>query len=102
MLVLDIRTPDEYADGHVCDAVLVPTPTPPLSELELEVLKAGLRAVAAERPPEPVYVYCKKGVRARVAVEILRGLGVSATSIGGVEREPLPSMLRGGELAWCA
>lgn len=69
-LVVDVREPSEYVEGHVPGAVLMP----------LSVLPAR----AAELPRnEPVYVVCQSGGRSVEAVERLRRLGVQAVSVNG-------------------
>jgi len=63
-LVLDVRTPGEYADGHVPGALNVP-------HTEIE-------SWLAERAPAPdteVVVYCETGVRAARAEAALREAG---------------------------
>jgi len=77
-MVLDVREPAEWAEtGIVSGAVLIP-----LAEVEA-------RAVAELRVNEPVYVLCKRGVRARTAAETLVGLGFIKVIV-----------VEGGLLAW--
>jgi rhodanese-related sulfurtransferase len=60
VLILDVRTPGEYAEGHVPGAKNVPYDQigPRLSELDLT-------------PDRPVVVYCKSGKRAAKAAQAL-------------------------------
>ena len=72
-VLLDVRTDEEFAAGHAPGAVHLP-----LARIE-----------AGERPDigkdRKVYVYCRTGRRAAVAVEILREDGFSdLTNIGGL------------------
>lgn len=97
MVILDIRTPAEYAAGHLPGAILVPTPLPPLSEWQTQVLRDRLQKLQLD-PRLPVYVYCKKGVRAKLAVDHLRSLGFEAMSLGGVEGGWLSDQLEAGYL----
>jgi rhodanese-related sulfurtransferase len=60
--LLDVRTPDEYRQGHLRGAVLVP-----LSDLERRV-----REVPRNRT---VLVYCAVGSRSRMAAGLLAGKG---------------------------
>ncbi|MCL4454110.1 MAG: rhodanese-like domain-containing protein [Deinococcus sp.] len=77
-LVLDVRQPEEYAQGHVKGAKLIP-----LGEIE---------ARAAEVPDSvPVYVICHSGNRSAQASKILAAKG--KRDIRNVE---------GGILAWQA
>jgi rhodanese-related sulfurtransferase len=68
--LIDVRQPDEYLDGHVPGAVLVP----------LNDLPDRLR----ELPPErPLYVICRTGARSAAAVEFLTEMHVDAINIAG-------------------
>jgi rhodanese-related sulfurtransferase len=61
-MLLDVRTAEEFADGHAPGAVNIP-----LRELE---------ARAGEVPQDrPVVVYCEHGGRATLAASQLRGRG---------------------------
>jgi phage shock protein E len=74
--ILDVRQPDEFAAGHVANAVLIP-----LGELQTRV---------SEVPNDmPVYVICRSGNRSRQASEILVASGFK--DVRNVE---------GGVLAW--
>lgn len=61
-LLVDVREPSEWAEGHLPDAVHVP-----LSQL-------GSRAHELD-PSRPVIVYCKSGVRSERAALLLGQLG---------------------------
>jgi rhodanese-related sulfurtransferase len=63
-LLLDVRTPEEFAAGHVPGATLVPVQ-------ELEARAAEL----AEYEQRGVITYCEVGGRAGKAAEILRAAG---------------------------
>lgn len=104
--VLDIRTHSEYAHGHICGALLIPTPYPPLTREEMAELHSRLNSFLWDYNPgsiAPIYVYCKKGIRAKMAVEYLKSLGYKRTEfIGGVEVEPLKSIIKkGGRVVYC-
>jgi phage shock protein E len=66
-VVLDVRSPDEYAAGHVPGAVNVPV-TGKGSE-------AFDKAVAAIDRDKPVLVHCRSGVRSAKAVAKMREMG---------------------------
>ncbi|BDO43054.1 rhodanese-like domain-containing protein [Cellulomonas sp. NTE-D12] len=76
-LVIDVREPHEYVDGHVPGARLLPVDHVPLRTTELP-------------RRERVYVVCESGNRARSVVGMLRAQGLDALS------------LRGGTAAWRA
>lgn len=65
-LVLDVRTPEEYAGGHVPGAMNIP----------YDQLPGRLDDVQASHDDE-VVVYCQTGRRAAKAEETLRGAGFS-------------------------
>ncbi|HUX04127.1 MAG TPA: rhodanese-like domain-containing protein [Acidimicrobiales bacterium] len=71
-LVLDVREPHEYVQGHVPGARLVPLATVP--------------DVVHELPSgEPIYVICQSGSRSRLAAQHLSHIGRDArTVVGGV------------------
>jgi rhodanese-related sulfurtransferase len=70
--LLDVRTPEEFAGGHVEGARNVP----------VDELTAGLASVPRGRP---VVVYCASGMRsARAAAELARA-GFDARDLGGID-----------------
>lgn len=66
-LFLDVRSPEEYAAGHVPGAVNIPYDEVPARVSEIEA-----------RRGEPVVVYCEKGPRASKAMAVLERAGFSA------------------------
>jgi hydroxyacylglutathione hydrolase len=66
-VVLDVRRPLEWADGHVAGAVHIP-----FHELPRR---------AGEIPPGEVWVYCRTGYRSTVAASILAAAGRQVISI---------------------
>jgi phage shock protein E len=62
LLVLDVRTPEEYASGHVPGAVNIP----------YDQLPARIAEVPRDRD---VVLYCRSGRRAALAAEVLAGQG---------------------------
>jgi phage shock protein E len=62
--LLDVRTPEEYAEGHIPGAVNIP-----LDELEQRL------AEVPAAPDGELVVYCVSGLRARTAMETLSGRG---------------------------
>ena len=67
--VLDVRTPEEYAEGHVPGAVLLP-----LQELQERW---------EEVPEGDVLVICRSGARSATAVKALNGAGRTTTNVAG-------------------
>jgi phage shock protein E len=101
-VILDIRTPEEYARGHLVGAVLVPTPLPPLDTRQRFDLWSKLREVTTDKSTiEPLFVYCKKGVRAGMAKHMLEQMGFTrVVSLGGVEVPEMQQAIRTGKLEW--
>ena len=75
--VLDVRTPDEFAGGHLAGAVNVDVLAPDFRQ-RVEVL--GLPADA------PGYLYCRSGNRSGQAEGILNEMGhAGAVNVGGFD-----------------
>ena len=72
-VLLDVRSPQEYREGHIPGSVNVP-----LQSLAVEgAVRAGKDA--------PLFVYCHSGARSRQAVSLLARMGyVNAKNIGGI------------------
>ncbi len=72
VLLLDVRTSEEYADGHIPGSVLKPYDE--IADSFVEVDKS-----------RPVAVYCRSGRRSAIAVETLRGMGyTNVWDLGGI------------------
>jgi rhodanese-related sulfurtransferase len=72
---VDVRQPEEYVEGHVPGAMLIPLAEVPdrLAEVPTGV---------------PVYVVCRSGARSDRAAQVLLAAGVDARNVAG------------GTLAW--
>ncbi len=74
-LVVDVRTPAEYASGHVAGARNV--------DVNGGQFEAALDSVDRTRP---VYLYCRTGRRSGAAAETLTRMGFrSVTNVGGFD-----------------
>jgi rhodanese-related sulfurtransferase len=71
-LLLDVRTPGEFAGGHVPGAVNVP----------LDALDGRLADLAPHRDGE-IYVICQSGGRSAVASERLAAAGFEPVNVAG-------------------
>jgi len=72
-LLLDVRQPDEYRQGHIPGARNVPMQK--LRDFMLEVTDRQT----------PLYVYCLSGGRAGLAVKALKGVGFTLVyNLGGI------------------
>lgn len=69
-VVIDVREPDEYAEGHVPGAPLIP-----LGEV--------MERVDEFPAVDEVLIICKVGGRSMRAAEYLRGQGIDAVNIAG-------------------
>ncbi|MDN4483040.1 rhodanese-like domain-containing protein [Demequina lignilytica] len=68
VVVIDVRTPAEYAEGHLPEAV------------NIDVQGADFDAQVAALDPEGEYaVYCRSGNRSRAAIEEMAADGVEGT-----------------------
>lgn len=63
--VVDVRTPEEYAKGHIKNSVLANWKVRKEFELRTDTLDKS----------KPVYLYCLAGVRSHAAAEFLRSKG---------------------------
>jgi rhodanese-related sulfurtransferase len=64
LLILDVRTPQEFGEGHIKNARLIP-----VAEL------GGRIAEIAAWKEKPVLVYCRSGGRSASAAQMLVGAG---------------------------
>ena len=76
--IIDVRTPQEFAEGHIAGAELVDISQPDFAD----------RIAALDRE-STYFVYCRSDNRSGVATEMMLGMGF--TSI---------FELRGGTVAW--
>jgi NADPH-dependent 2,4-dienoyl-CoA reductase/sulfur reductase-like enzyme/rhodanese-related sulfurtransferase len=69
-LILDVRTPSEFAAGNIPGAVNIP----------VDELRARLQEIPRDRE---IAAYCQVGQRGYLATRILRQMGFPASNIGG-------------------
>ncbi len=74
-VVIDVRTPEEYAAGHLDGAQLI------------DVQDPGFADAVGQLPRDGHYlVYCRSGNRAGGAVAIMQDLGFTdVTNVGGID-----------------
>lgn len=71
VVTLDVRTPEEFAEGHLPGAV------------NLDVSGSDFPARIAELDPEATYaVYCRTGNRSQAAVEYMAQTGLTVAHLG--------------------
>lgn len=78
-LVVDVRTQEEFAEGHVCDAVLLPLD---------EITQDSVAAVVSDKA-QKVLIYCRSGRRSALAAEAIAGMGYEKVyDFGGIQDWP--------------
>lgn len=79
-LVLDVRSPAEFASGHVEGAINLP----------LDTFAQSIESVAPDKQ-QPLVLYCASGMRSAMACQYLAKLGyaqvVNGCSAGAVAQE---------------
>ncbi len=79
VILLDVRTPDEYAGGHIQGSTLMP----------LQTLQQNVTQFTDKS--KKMYVYCRSGARSAQAARLLQQLGYTDVS-----------NMAGGILSWSA
>ena len=90
-LILDVRTPREYSEWHLDNAVYVPISTPVTPEMRrhINIFIANLLRYSRRRS-RPILVYCKRGIRAAAMEEALLNAGfLNVINLGGIDTMPL-------------
>lgn len=72
-LILDVRRPDEYAAGHLADALNVPHTE----------LRERVDEVIAAADGRPIRAHCAAGMRSYLAHRILTAAGLDSASLSG-------------------
>ena len=70
--VIDVRTPEEYATGHLDGAVLMNVQDPNFAEM-----------LATLDPTANYFVYCRSGNRSGQAIEQMKALGFTGELFNG-------------------
>lgn len=74
VLIVDVRTVEEYNDGYIPDAYNVP----------LDQIEAGIGNVSSSKD-DTILVYCRSGNRSKVAARILTEMGyTNVYDFGGI------------------
>lgn len=77
-VLLDVRTAEEYAEGHIAGATLLP----------VDDVEAGAAEVLPDKN-KVIYVYCRSGRRSAIAAAALADLGyVNVYDMGGLNDWP--------------
>lgn len=76
VVYVDVRTPEEFATGHVAGAINIPH----------DQMEARWEELAAHRD-QPLALYCRSGRRSGLAREVLRARGFSQAENAGAYEE---------------
>lgn len=71
--LLDVRTPEEYNEGHIAGALNIDVKAPGFEE----------KAVKELDKKRPIYVYCRSGRRSLDAADILAKAGYKVVNLSG-------------------
>lgn len=75
-ILLDVRTKEEYEEGHLKDAILIPYDT--INEdISLDQSKY-------------IFVYCRSGNRSKIAYDKLTSYGYQVYDLGAISKIDLP------------
>lgn len=72
VVYVDVRTPEEYASGHVAGSILIPHDQ---MEARWEEL--------AQHKDKPIVLYCRTGRRSGLALDVLKEKGFTNVKNGG-------------------
>lgn len=72
-VIIDVRTPEEYAAGHITGAVNIP----------YEQIASGITQVKGLKKDSPILVYCRSGRRSGIAKATLEQQGYKQVLDGG-------------------
>ncbi len=72
-MLIDVRTPEEYAEAHLVGAI------------NIEMSADMASKLPAEAKDQTLELYCRSGGRAGQAEGILQAAGYQAKNIGGID-----------------
>jgi phage shock protein E len=75
-VIIDVREPEEYASGHIKEALNLPP----------SKLMGDLRELDGIAKDSEIILYCRSGSRSNVAINILRGKGFT-NLINGINQD---------------
>ena len=77
-IIVDVRTREEYAEGHIRGAVHIP----------VDEIEGSIGRIIPDKTVKIIF-YCAKGVRAQTALTAARGLGYERVyNLGGIDAWP--------------
>ena len=76
-MIIDVRTPEEYAAEHIEGAVNVPVG---------DIQEGNMGILSGVSKDTPLQLYCRSGARSGYACSFLQSLGFShVTNLGSIE-----------------
>lgn len=72
-VIIDVRTPQEFAAGHIAGAINIP----------FDQIGEGIKSVKGLGKDQPVLVYCRTGRRSEIARDTLLQQGYKQVFDGG-------------------
>lgn len=72
-VIIDVRQPDEYVEGHLSGARL-------LNVLDEATFEAGIAALDKNKP---YFIYCRSGRRSHSAAVKMKAIGLNVTDLKG-------------------
>jgi phage shock protein E len=82
-MLIDVRTPAEFAEGHLEGAVNIPVELPTFPE-----------QVARLDPDLDYLVYCRTGRRADIALDHMATIGLTGQNLGSVDQASAATGIR--------
>ena len=75
-ILIDVRTPEEYAADHAAQAILAP----------YDAIEQKIASIAPDKN-QKIYLYCRSGRRSTIAAETLKNLGyTNIVNLGGLNQ----------------
>ena len=94
VILIDVRTPEEYTQDHIADSILVP-----LSDIESrfgikQIEAIANRTIQSSSTQSIIVLYCTSGMRSFKAYKLLKESGLNTVALaGGITawRETIPA-----------
>lgn len=75
VILLDVRTPEEYEENHIPNSISLP----------LNLIKQNIAALAPDKDTE-IIIYCQSGARSSAACSQLMSMGyTNVCNMGGIQ-----------------
>ncbi len=81
-LIIDVREPNEFATGHIADAINIP----------LQDIAQGAATLSTTSKDTSIVTYCRSGNRSAIAVQMLEQQGFTNVA-NGINQQTLENQL---------